>query len=321
MRRCRILNQAGNDLGCALRKHWSAPDVLDIPPGSGSLADERWEHDVLILTGDRSWRDGGVARPAAWPGAVRWVQVTSTGVDWYPDWLFDGPLVTCTRGLFSAAISEYVMAAMLHQVSSAQHCKPKDSVHWTRCSRKTLQGQTVGLFGFGTIGKEIAIRADAFGMSIAALKATSWRPSGTLSTFQVAATKTLHELAERSDHLVLAAPLTSETRLVLDEKFFAHQRPNMHLINVARGRLVDHYHLLKALDEYRLAFATLDVADPEPLPAGHILYSHPKVRLTPHVSWLVEDGRKRLINRIIKNFECYLAGGQPSEIIDPAKGY
>ena len=95
--------------------------------------------------------------------------------------------------------------------------------------------------------------------------------------------ESLAELLPACDHLVLAAPLTPRTYHLLDAEAFALVRPGMHLVNVARGGLVDHDALRRALDDGRVALATLDAVEPEPLPAGHWLYAHPAVRVSAHV--------------------------------------
>ncbi len=102
----------------------------------------------------------------------------------------------------------------------------------------------------------------------------------------------LDALLEASDHLVLAVPLTARTEHLLDADAFAKVKPGVHLVNIARGRLVDQDALRVALDDGRVAMATLDTVDPEPLPAGHWLYEHPKVRLSAHISWASHLGHR-----------------------------
>src|SRR5207344_198158 len=110
------------------------------------------------------------------------------------------------------------------------------------------------------------------------------------------------------DHLVLAVPATPNTQRLLDADAFARVKPGVHLVNTARGALVDQDALRVALDDGRVAMATLDTVDPEPLPAGHWLYSHPKVRLSAHVSWASPSGMARTLEIFVDNLTRYAAG-------------
>src|SRR5262249_61404406 len=95
----------------------------------------------------------------------------------------------------------------------------------------------------------------------------------------------LDELLPGADHVILAAPSTAKTRHLIDAAAFGKMTAGVHLVNIARGALVDQDALRRALDDGTVAQVTLDTVDPEPLPAGHWLYEHPKVRMTAHVSW------------------------------------
>jgi phosphoglycerate dehydrogenase-like enzyme len=128
-------------------------------------------------------------------------------------------------------------------------------------------------------------------------------------------------LIAEADHLVLALPLTARTRHILDAAALALAKPTLHVVNVARGGLINDDALLAALDEGRIAAASLDVTEPEPPPAGHPYYSHQKVRLTPHISWADKTSAERLNDKIIANFEHYLRGEPLEDIVDPVRGY
>ncbi len=127
-------------------------------------------------------------------------------------------------------------------------------------------------------------------------------------------------LAE-ADHLVVAAPATPQTRRLLDREAFARMKPGVHLVNVARGELVDQDALREALDEGRVARASLDVVEPEPLPAGHWLYTHPRVRLSPHTSWSGPGALDRLLDPFLSNLRRYLADEPLQGQVDVELGY
>jgi len=131
----------------------------------------------------------------------------------------------------------------------------------------------------------------------------------------------LEEMLGQADHLVLAAASTERTRHLLDAETLALTRPGVHVVNVARGSLVDQDALLAALDSGQVGMASLDVTEPEPLPEGHPLYAHPRVRLSPHVSGNSPAGNAQVLDLFVQNLRRHV-DGQPLEgVVDPREGY
>ena len=254
--------------------------------------------------------------PSGWRD-VRWVQLASVGIDYYPDWLFDGPVVTSARGTASVAIAEYVLAAIFSAAKRIPEIWLEQAADWRRLQLGLVQGTTLGLYGFGSIGQALAQRALALGMRVIALR----RSDAPFEVDGVERVASLEQLVARSDHLVLAAPSTAQTRHAIGRAALAHARPHLHLINIARGNLVDHQALLDALNEGRLALATLDVTDPEPLPAGHAFYGHPRVRLSPHISPSTEQIVPALIDKFVLNLDRFRSGQPLTDVVDTARGY
>jgi phosphoglycerate dehydrogenase-like enzyme len=120
---------------------------------------------------------------------------------------------------------------------------------------------------------------------------------------------------------VIATPLTHATSGLIGKAALAQIKPGAHLVNIARGRIVDHTALLEALDRQQLGFATLDVTEPEPLPAGHPLYTHPRVHLSPHLSWSTNDRGKAFAGLFTENLKRFLAGERLSGIVRADLGY
>jgi phosphoglycerate dehydrogenase-like enzyme len=120
---------------------------------------------------------------------------------------------------------------------------------------------------------------------------------------------------------VLAAPATPRTRHLLDADAFAKVKRGVHLVNIARGALVDQDALRVALDDGRVAAATLDTVEPEPLPEGHWMYDHPAVRLSAHVSWYTPALLARTIEQFLDNLDRYVAGESLRDVVDPDEGY
>jgi phosphoglycerate dehydrogenase-like enzyme len=240
--------------------------------------------------------------PSGWPFKLKWVHLRSTGIDKYPPWIFDVPKVTVTRGGYAVPISEYVLAAMLTFAKSIPAIWAGDRTGWRNHRLADLSGQQLGIVGFGEIGKEVARRALAFDMKVGGMR-RSPVPLG----FAGVSAMTLEELLQTSNHLVLCAPLTEDTRGLIDSKAMGMMKPGAHIINVGRGALIDTEALKGALD-ISLGGATLDVTDPEPLPPGHWLFTHPKVRISPHISGSSPQTRQRATAFFTENLARYRNG-------------
>jgi phosphoglycerate dehydrogenase-like enzyme len=251
-------------------------------------------------------------------GRVQWIHNFGTGVDGLPDEAFSVPLLTCSRGAGAVPISEFVLAAMLafekHLPDVWVHEPPP---RWAEADLGGLMGRTAGLVGIGGIGEAIAQRALAFGTNVIAFRRRSAPPP----LPEIRVVSSLEELLPACDHLVLAAPLTPHTRHLLDARAFGLVRPGVHLVNIARGGLIDQEALRVALDDDRVAMATLDTVDPEPLPAGDWMYSHPRVRLSPHVSWSSPEGARRILELFLDNLGRYLADEPLEGVVDPGERY
>ncbi len=159
-------------------------------------------------------------------------------------------------------------------------------------------------------------RALAFGMRVSFVRRTDAPPP--LAAMERCG---LTEVLAAADHLVVAAPSTAATRHLLGAEALAGVKPGVHVVNVSRGSLIDQAALLEALDDGRVARVTLDVTEPEPLPSGHPLYGHPRVRLSPHVSWSAPGALSRLVDRFVDNLRSYVAGQPLAGVVDRAAGY
>lgn len=290
--------------------------VLDLAPGP--LAELPPQADVLfVLPAPKGQSLLRAPPPPGWPARVRWVQLASVGIDYYPSWLFSGPAVTSARGTASDAIAEYALAAIFSAAKQIPQIWLDDATQWRRMSLGLVKGSVLGLYGFGSIGQALAARALALGMRVLALRRSD-------APFELPGVEPVADLAEllaRSDHLVLAAPATPATRHAVNRDTLAKAKPGLHLINVARGALIDQGALLEALDDGRVALATLDVTDPEPLPAGHPFYGHPKVRLSPHISPSTQQIVPALIDKFLDNLTRFRNGAPLHDLVDAARGY
>jgi len=309
----RVINQMGAGAAALIANACPDVELIEFAPGDpppGIAAD-------VFFGGYFAWDD--IAR---WIDAagVRWVQTSGTGVDKVPLSIYEGRIVTCARGASGEPISEWVMAAVLawakRMPQTWLHEPPR---HWNfpYPAFDPIAGSTLALVGLGGIGSAVARRALAFDMRVHALRRTD-APSPVPGVRTVGS---IAELVADADHLVLAAPATAKTRHLVNADVLAQVKPGVHLVNVARGALVDHDALRAALDDGRVAMATLDTVEPEPTPEGHWLYSHPKVRLSAHVSWYNPDLQRAALDIFVDNLGRFERGETLREIVDPGEGY
>ena len=249
---------------------------------------------------------------------VRWIHAIGTGVDRFPLELVGERVLTCARGASSVPIAEWVMAMLLafeKQVPEVWLDAPPE--RWRFRELGGLEGRCLGLVGLGGIAQAVARRALPFGMRVRALR----RSDAPSPIAGVEVVRDRDDVLARADHLVLAASATAETRHWLDREALERVKPGLHLVNVARGSLVDQDALRRALDDGRVARASLDTVEPEPLPAGHWLYTHPRVRVSAHVSWNMPDALDRLFETFAENLRRYRKGEPLLGVVDRDLGY
>lgn len=296
-RRLRIVNQLDPALSALLAAHWSQPQVLT--PAAGARP---WEiapdADAVVTAPSAGWAAAPAQAPAGWPGRARWIHTVSAGVDALPHWIGRGAVLSCGRGVAAAAIARYVMDAITRRTPQPQ-------------------GTTLGLAGWGAIGQAVAAQAQQRGMQVLALRrrATPAEPG------PVRFVGSFDALIAGVDHLVLALPLTPATRHLVHAGTLARSRRGLHLINVARGGLVAHDALAAALDSGQLGHVTLDVTEPEPLPADHWLACHPAVRITPHLAWQSEDHLQLRNAQVLDNLSAFARGMPLAAVVDAEAGY
>jgi phosphoglycerate dehydrogenase-like enzyme len=249
---------------------------------------------------------------------VKWVHTLGTGVDEFDFSVIGDRILTCARGAAGVPIAEWVLAVMLafeKDLPNQWVKAPAKQFLWSTLG--TLARRKLALIGFGTIGQQVARHAISFGMDVHALRRTD-APS---PVDGVNVVTSLADALADADHVVIAAPLTPATLGMIDSAAFGTMKEGVHIVNIARGALIDQDALRVALDGGLVACASLDTTEPEPLPAGHWMYEHEGVRLSPHVSWSSPTAEARTLAAFEMNLERWRRGEPLEGVVNVGEGY
>ena len=250
-----------------------------------------------------------------------WVHVMGVGIDEFPlELIRSDQTLTCARSSTATPISEFALAAMLGHAKALPDIwikEPPPNGWHTGPEIGALHGHTAVVVGVGGIGAEVARLSLAFGMRVIGVR----RRRLPAPHVGMEITTDLSEVIGDAHHLVLATPATHETVALIDREMLARVTPGLHIVNIARGALIDQDALREALDDGRVARASLDAVVPEPLPDGHWLYAHPSVRLSPHISWAAPKSGHSMFDTFIANFHHFTAGEPLEGIVDQDLGY
>jgi len=256
---------------------------------------------------------------------VRWVHSIWAGVDQLPldDLRESGVALTNARGVFSAALGEWVVGAILYFAKDLRKLvRDQMAGRWVPYHVEAVAGRTVGIVGYGDIGRAVAVRVRALGMRVLGL--TRHGVVGGQAddmAERIFGTDERLQMLGQCDYVVIAAPLTRETRGLMGSAEIAALRPEAVLINIGRGPIVSEEALIDALREGKIKGAALDVFDREPLPEGHPYYGLENVLLSPHsadrtAGWL--DGAVQLF---LDNLERHRKGEALANVVDMERGY
>jgi phosphoglycerate dehydrogenase-like enzyme len=307
----KILSHPALELCEPIRRAFPGIEIVRVPEEGPIPPEARAE--ILLTTAF-----GTPNLPDLVKTGVRWIHTIGTGVDRFPLHVVGNAVLTCSRGGSATPIAEWVLAAMLaFEKKFPQTWLHQPAARWNWADLGSLDGKTLGLVGLGGIAERTAELAHAFRMRVRAFRRTP-APSPVPG---VEIVRDLPELMASADHVVVAASLTPATRHLIGRDALAAVKRGAHLVNIARGGLVDQDALREALDDGRIALASLDVCDPEPLPAGHWLYTHPKVRLTPHISWSMPGAIAGLVDTFVENLHRWLRSEPLVRIVDISQGY
>lgn len=239
---------------------------------------------------------------------LKWVQALGTGVDGIADQpgLRKDVLLTNMQGFHGAPVSEAALMAMLALARDLpRSLRQQAGRQWDRVPVKLLKDRTVGIFGIGTIARELAPKCKALGMKVLGVSSAAREVPG---FDEMVGRDELGEVAKEFDYFVLLTPFTPETKNIVDAKIFAAMKPTSFFINLARGGVVDEDALLDALRTKRIAGAALDVFSREPLPADSPFWEMENVIVTQHQGGFFDGYPRFALPVVEENMRKYLAG-------------
>jgi phosphoglycerate dehydrogenase-like enzyme len=257
---------------------------------------------------------------------VRWVHTRSAGIDnlLFPELVESPAVVTNGSGVFSQSLGEFVLGAILYFAKDFRRLvRSQMAGAWDPWEGvEEISGQTVGIVGYGDIGRAVATRVRAMGMRVLGMT----RRGPLLYNVdplvnQIFGPDDRLRMIEQCDYIVVAAPLTAQTRGMIGEAEFAAMKPNAVVINVGRGPVIDEAAMVRALSGKRIKGAALDVFDTEPLPQGHPFYILDNVLLSPHCADHTADWLDTAMNFFVANFERYRTGQPLLNVVDKSLGY
>ena len=336
-----------NEVRDALPSDWELEVINEATDGSGDGA-ARISDTVLAAVADAEVYFGyGIAPELLAAGSeLRWVHSGAAGVGGsLTTAMLESPVIfTNSAGVHAPPMAETVLAMLLFfgrgldLAVDGQHRGEWSTEPYYRAGAplQELSTATIGIVGFGGIGREVARRVASLGARVIAVKKRPAKPGeanlepvaggGVLGSRieMVFGESGLDAVLRESDAVVVAAPDTPETRGMIDADALGRMKPGAVFVNVARGRLVDEDALIEALTEGRIRGAGLDVFCEEPLPSGHPLWGLRNVVLTPHVSAVTQGFWRRETDLIARNCERYLTSAPLHEwenVVDKRAGY
>lgn len=274
---------------------------------------------------------------------LQWVQAPTASLEHFlfPALVEHPCLLSNMRGLFSDVIADHVLGCVLcfarnllrYSHQQRRHCWSPAGGEAARSdflsgpgvisamdrAHQHLADCTLGIVGVGEIGREVARRASAFGMSLLGVDPQPHSlPEIPLHVWPVSR---LPDLLQRSDYVVIAAPQTPETIGLFQDTLFRQMRPTAILINVGRGAIVKLHDLTCALQQGVIAGAALDVFETEPLPPDHPLWDMENVLITPHVAGTSPRIAERHMATLLENIRRFIAGQPPGTLVDKRRWY
>ena len=256
------------------------------------------------------------------PG-VRWVHSRAAGLDktLFPELVESDVSLTNGSGVFSQSLGEFALAMVLYFAKDfARTLRNQRAAHWQEFEVDDIAGQTMGIVGYGDIGRACAQRAHAMGMHVLALKRHApEKPDPLIDRFY--RPEQLHAMLAQCDFVVVSAPLTNETHHMISDAQFAAMKRSAVLINIGRGPVVDQAALVRALQAGTIRGAGLDVFEKEPLPQDDPLWKMENVFISPHSADHTRDWLDRAMRFFLQQYERFTKGEPLENVVDKKLGY
>ena len=286
-----------------------------------SVADAAPAADALLIwTASRDL----VQQVFAQAPRLRWVHSRSAGLDslLFPA-LVDSPVpLTNSSGVYSRSLGEFVALGVLFFAKDLHRMQRNQAAgRWAPFDVDMAEGQTMGIVGYGDIGRAAARLAKALGLQVIALRRRPEQSQGDPLVDEVMGNDRLLELMARSDYVVVAAPLTPDTRGLVSAQAIAAMKPSAVMINVGRGAIIDEPALIDALRHKRIRGAALDVFAQEPLPDGHPMYGLDNLLLSPHCADHTRTWIDDAMVFFTGNLERFLRGEPLRNVVEKRLGY
>jgi phosphoglycerate dehydrogenase-like enzyme len=254
---------------------------------------------------------------------LRWVHALTAGVDrlLFPALRHAPVPLTNARGIYSGALAEWALLAMLYFAKDVRRLERQQrAARWESFGSGELRGRTLGIVGYGSIGRETAVRARAFGMSVEALRRRP-RPSPGDGVDRWHGPDGLRALLGASDYVLLALPLTPATAGWIGADELRAMKRGGVLVNLGRGPTLVEADLVRALREHWIRGAALDVFDTEPLPPQHPYWALDNLLLSPHCADYTETWREDSMAFFVEQFRRFDAGEPLLNVVDKSAGY
>ena len=256
---------------------------------------------------------------------LRWVHSRSVGLErtLFAEIVQSAVPLTNGAGVFSASLGEFTLGAILYFAKDFRRMiRNQMAGVWEAYDVQWASGKTVGIIGYGDIGRAIAERVRAMGMNVLAVRRhASTVPSGDRLVAETFTPERRLEMISRCDYLITAAPLTAETRGMIGEAEFAAMKPTAVVINVGRGPVINEEAMIGALSAGRIRGAALDVFDHEPLPAGHAFYKLESILLSPHCADHTPDWLDNAMKFFLEQYGRFRRDEPLLNVVDKKLGY
>jgi phosphoglycerate dehydrogenase-like enzyme len=279
-------------------------------------------HAEVILNGSHHGELLHAVLPCA--RRVKWIHVLSAGVDkiLFPELIESQTPLTNGRGVFKDSLAEFSIASILFFAKDLRRLvSSQEAGKWEQFDVVQIRGLTLGVVGYGEIGRETGRLARALGMKVVAARRRATLSANDGDLERAYPPEGLREMLSVSDYVVVSTPLTGETRGLIGDAELRAMKSSGVIINVGRGPVIVEPALIAALTEKRIRGAALDVFDVEPLPAGHAFYRLDNVLLSPHSADHVVGWADSAMNQFIENFERYRSGQPLENLVDKKAGY